>query len=270
MTENRARTRLVPLAVACIVLPGRASAQEATAVAPVTVIAASPLPGTGVDIDKAPSAVETLSSADIARGGSASATGALADRLAGVDLADNLGDRFQPDVTIRGFTASPVLGTPQGVAVYMNGARINEAFGETVNWDLIPDIAVRRLDVLGADPVFGLNALGGALVVAMKTGFSDPGGDAALSGGSFGRREGMAEYGVNNGTFGLYLAARALDEDGWRAFSANRLRQAYADASLRSGPATLDLAVSLADNGLRGESATPVQELAVEIGRAHV
>jgi iron complex outermembrane receptor protein len=264
MSKNRARSRLVPLAVTGIVLASPVLAEEAEAVAPVTVIAASPLPGTGVDIDKAPTAVDTLSAGDIARGGSPSATGALADQLAGVNLADNLGDPFQPDVIIRGFTASPVLGTPQGVAVYLNGARINEAFGETVNWDLIADLAIRRLDVLGADPAFGLNAIGGALAITMKTGFSDPGGDAAVSGGSFGRREGSAEYGAHGERFGLYLAARALDEDGWRAFSANRLRQTYGDASVRAGPLTLDLAVNLADNRLRGESATPVQELAVD------
>ncbi len=32
-----------------------------------------------------------------------------------------------------------MLGTPQGLAVYQNGVRINEVFGDTVNWDLIPE-----------------------------------------------------------------------------------------------------------------------------------
>src|SRR5437764_9006295 len=107
MSRNRARSRLVPLAVTGIALASPVLAEEANAVAPVTVIAASPLPGTGVDIDKSPTAVDSLSSGDITRRGSPSATGALADRLAGVNLADNLGDPFQPDVIIRGFTASP-------------------------------------------------------------------------------------------------------------------------------------------------------------------
>lgn len=231
---------------------------------PVIVIGVSPLPGTGVDIDKTPSSVQALSEADLARNGTPSAIGALASQLGSVSVGDNLDNPFQPDLLLRGFEASPVLGTPQGVAVYQNGVRINEAFGETVNWDLIPDTAIRRLDVLGANPVYGLNALGGAIAVDMKTGFTDPGGDASISGGSFGRRDASAEYGFHDEALSAYLAGRALDEDGWRASSANRLRQLYGDVGARSGGLTLDLAVSLADNRLKGESAAPVQELAVD------
>jgi iron complex outermembrane receptor protein len=236
----------------------------ATVLEPVVVISASPLPGAGVDLDKTPSTVQTLSAADLARDGTASVTAALGERLGSVNVGDNLDDPFQPDILLRGFEASPVLGTPQGVAVYQDGVRINEAFGETVNWDLIPDIAIHRLDVLGANPVYGLNALGGAVVLDMKTGFTDPGGDASVSGGSFGRRDVSAEYGVHGATLGAYLSGRLLDEDGWRAFSSNRLRQFHGGVGLRTGGLSVDLAVSLADNRLDGESATPVQELAVD------
>jgi iron complex outermembrane receptor protein len=240
-----------------------ASSAPATSVAAVTVTAATPLPGTGIDADKTPTNTNTLSAADLNRNGPASATGALGDQLASVNLNANLNDDFQPDVLLRGFEASPVLGTPQGVAVYQNGVRINEAFGETVNWDLIPDLAIRRLDVTGANPVFGLNALGGAIVVGMKTGFSDPGGDVQVSGGSFGRRDVAAQYGANNGSMGVYVAARALDDDGWREFSASSIRQAYGDVTARGERLTLDLSLTAADNALLGEGAAPVQELAV-------
>jgi iron complex outermembrane recepter protein len=232
-------------------------------VAGVTVIGVSPLSGAGVDIDKTPTNIQSLSSAGLALEGSPSLIGALGDQLGSVSINDNLDDPFQPDILLRGFEASPVLGTPQGIAVYQSGARVNEAFGETVNWDLIPDLAIRRLDVLGASPVFGLNALGGAIVIDMKTGFTDPGGDATISGGSFGRREASAEFGANNGALGVYLAARGLNEDGWREFSPDRLRQFYGDVSARTGKLTLDLSLTAADNRLSGESATPVQELAV-------
>ncbi|MDB5482944.1 MAG: hypothetical protein JWO83_3997 [Caulobacteraceae bacterium] len=254
---------LVPLLVGASAAAAEDRAGDSPAVAPVVVIGVSPLPGTGVDIDKTPSTIETLSRADLAREGTPSAITALAGQLGSVSVGDNLDNPFQPDILLRGFEASPVLGTPQGVAVYQDGVRINEAFGETVNWDLIPDVAIRRLDVLGANPVYGLNALGGAVVLDMKTGFTDPGGDAAISGGAFGRRDALAEYGTHNETFSAYLAGRALDEDGWRAFSSNRLRQLRGNVGARRGGLTLDLAVSLADNCLNGESATPVQELAV-------
>ena len=52
------------------------------------------------------------------------------------------GNPFQPDVQFRGFVASPVAGIPQGLAVYQNGVRVNEAFGDTANWDLIPTAAI--------------------------------------------------------------------------------------------------------------------------------
>ena len=255
----------VPLLVVGAVAEESAWAGDRPAtVEPVIVIGVSPLPGTGVDINKTPSTVETLSQADLARGGTPSAIATLADQVGSVSLGDNLDNPFQPDILLRGFEASPVLGTPQGVAVYQNGVRINEAFGETVNWDLIPDIAIHRLDVLGANPVYGLNALGGAVAVDMKTGFTDPGGDASISGGSFGRRDASAEYGTNDGILSAYLAGRALDEDGWRTFSSSRLRQLHGDVGARTGGLTLDLAVTLADNRLNGESATPAQELAVD------
>ena len=108
--------------------------------------------------------------------------------LPGVSLGDQTGNEFQPDINYRGFIASPVIGTPQGLAVYQNGVRINEAFGDTVNWDFIPERAIRRLDVFPSNPVFGLNAIGGAISIEMKNGFIWSGAEAEVRGGSFGRR----------------------------------------------------------------------------------
>ena len=88
-----------------------------------------------------------------------------------VDVQDVAGNPFQPDVSFRGFDASSVSGAPQGLAVYQNRMRINEAFGDTVNWDLTPMTAVRTIDVISNNPAFGLNALGGARSIQMKDGF---------------------------------------------------------------------------------------------------
>ena len=59
----------------------------------------------------------------------------------------------------------------------MNGIRLNEAFGDTVNWDLIPTNAIDRADMWTNNPVFGLNALGGAVNLQMKNGFTYQGFD---------------------------------------------------------------------------------------------
>ncbi len=49
--------------------------------------------------------------------------------------------------------------------------RINEVFGDTVNWDLIPSNAIKSITVVAGNPLYGLNTLGGALNISMKDGF---------------------------------------------------------------------------------------------------
>ena len=98
----------------------------------VQVIGTTPLPGTDIDRDKVPANVQSLTASDVAVEGSASLINSLTDQAGSVNVNATLDDRFQPDILYRGFTASPVLGTPQGLAVYQNGVRINEAFGESV------------------------------------------------------------------------------------------------------------------------------------------
>ena len=124
--------------------------------------------------------------------------------------------------------------------------RINEAFGDTVNWDLFPDIAINQVELISSSPVYGLNALGGAISVTMKNGFTYQGSDLELSGGSYQQRAITGQYGVNSGAFGFYIAGRALDWDGWRQFSNDRMRDLYAVASYHTDTATLDLSFTRA------------------------
>jgi iron complex outermembrane receptor protein len=230
---------------------------------PSIVVQATAIPGTTIEINKIPGNVQVLSSADLRREGSASLTTALNDNLSSISINDDLDDPFQPDILYRGFEASPVLGTPQGLAVYQNGVRINEAFGDTVNWDLFPDIAIDQVELVSASPVYGLNALGGAISVTMKNGFTYRGTDLELSGGSYGQRAVTAQYGMHAGVFGFYVAGRALDWNGWREFSNDRMRDLYAAASVHTTRATLDLSFTRADNLMNGQGSAPVQELAV-------
>jgi iron complex outermembrane receptor protein len=227
------------------------------------VVTATAIPGTPIDIDKIPGNVQVLSAADLTREGSASLTSALNSNLSSVNINDDLDDPFQPDILYRGFEASPVLGTPQGLAVYQNGVRINEAFGDTVNWDLFPDIAINQVELVSSSPLYGRNALGGAISVTMKNGFTYQGADVELSGGSYRQRAVTAQYGVNSGAFGFYVAGRALDWDGWREFSYDRMRDIYAVFSAHTDGGTLDLSFTRADNTTNGKGSTPVQELAV-------
>jgi iron complex outermembrane receptor protein len=271
----RAVGRIWPISLGLLtLLPALAAAQTApdgatpetlprASLPTVEVIGATPLPGTGIDRDKVPANVQSLSASDLAREGSPSLLGSLTDRAGSVNVNSTLGDPFQPDLVFRGFKASPVLGTPQGLAVYQNGVRINEAFGDTVNWDLIPDIAIDRIDLAGSNPVYGLNALGGAAIITMKNGFTYQGFESELAGGSFGQRSAMLQYGVQAGSFAAYLAGRKYDSDGWRQFSPDHVEQLYADVGARGERATFHVSFTGADNRLYGEGTTPEQELAV-------
>jgi iron complex outermembrane receptor protein len=240
-----------------------AADMPAWAVEEIVVVGTTPVPGMTVSVDKVPGNVQTLRASDLSENGPASLIDGLNTHLGSVSINDALADAFQPDILYRGFEASPVLGTPQGLAVYQNGVRINEAFGDTVNWDLFPDIAIDRVDIVSANPLFGLNALGGAVSVTMKNGFTFHGADGELAGGSFDQRQGAAEFGANNGVLGIYAAARLLNQNGWRLFSRDSVRQYYADLSFREGGASLDLSYTRADNKLYGQGAAPVQSLAI-------
>jgi iron complex outermembrane receptor protein len=230
---------------------------------PSVLVEATAIPGTAIDIDKFPGKVQVLDAADLAREGSASLTRALNAGLSSINVSDNLGDPFQPDILYRGFEASPVLGTPEGIAVYQNGVRINEPFGDTVNWDLIPDLAIDRVEIASSSPVYGLNALGAGISVTMKNGFRYQGVDLEVSGGSFGQHSVAFQYGVHSDNLAFYFAGRGLDQTGWRLFADDVVRQWYASLSARNESGTLDLSYAGADNRLNGQGAAPVQELSV-------
>ena len=227
------------------------------------VVTATAIPGTTIDIDKIPGNVQVLSAADLTREGSASLTSALNSNLISININDDLDDPFQPDILYRGFEASPVLGTPQGLAVYQNGVRINEAFGDTVNWDLFPDIAINQVELVSSSPRLWPQRARRRHLGHDEERVHLSRRDVELSGGSYGQRAVTAQYGVNSGAFGFYVAGRALDWDGWRWFSNDRMRDLYAVLSAHTDRATLDLSYTRADNTMNGQGSAPVQELAV-------
>jgi iron complex outermembrane recepter protein len=140
----------------------------------------------------------------------------------------------------------------------MNGVRVNEAFGDTVNWDLIPTIAIGRADVWTNNPAFGLNALGGAISFQMKDGFTYQGLEFDTSGGSYGRFGGSLQYGVRKDEWALYIAAQGLKDDGWRYQSPSRITRLYADLGRKTLDSEIHLVVSAADNYFGVVGPTPI------------
>jgi len=228
------------------------------------VVTASALPGTSLDPKDLPLSTEVLGSDTIASHGAPSLLSALARNAGGVSLSDAQDNPFQPNLYYHGFQASPLAGDAQGLAVYVDGVRFNQSFGDAVAWDLVPDIAVRSMAVEGSNPVFGLNALGGSIAIAMKDGFTWQGTEAEAFGGSFGRWQGNFQYGREDGDFALYAAGQALHETGWRDFSPSRLGQVFASLGWRHGDASLHLDIVADDTSLTGDGTVPVQLLAVD------
>ena len=170
-------------------------------VATVEVISSSPVPGsgTGISRDKVPAPVQTATGSDIEQSGSANLADFMNRRLGSVHINETQGNAFQPDVNYRGFTASPLLGTPQGISLYMDGVRLNQPFGDVVSWDLIPRGAISSIVLMpGSNPVFGLNTLGGTLSIQTKDGRSAPGTFLDASLGRFGHRLLAVEHGGSN------------------------------------------------------------------------
>src|SRR3954454_16691154 len=114
------------------------AAQMQLELPPVEIVAASPLIGTGIDRNSVPAATHVLTGEDLRRQGPANLLNGLNEQIGVVSADSASGNPFQPTLLYHGFAASPLQGTAQGLAVYVNGMRFNQPFGDTVDWDLIP------------------------------------------------------------------------------------------------------------------------------------
>ena len=226
----------------------------------VDVVAVAPVFTGGASADRIPSSVLIIRSDELEDHGAASLADVLNERLGIVSLEGSTANLFQPTLRFRGFTASPLLGLPQGIAVFQNGVRINEPFGDTVQFDLIPQFAVGTVQfTAGSEPAYGLNALGGALALRLKNGFDMQGIRGEISAGSFGRTTATAEYGANSGSWALYVGATRFDEDGWRTESPSEVTQAVVDVGYRRGSVNAGASFTYADTRLNGNGPAPVE-----------
>ena len=248
------------LLISCAVLPVAVAAQEA--IPTIEAVGISPVPGGEIDRDKVPSNVLTIPGTDLAPTKTPSLLDGMVQSIPFVSLSDQSGNAFQRNLDYRGFSASPVPGTPQGIAVYQNGSRINEAFGDVVNWDLIPEMAIARMTLMPNNPLFGLNATGGAMSIEMKNGFTYQGNEAVLRGGSYGRISAGAQSGYQKDNFSAYVAGDTTYDGGWRDFSSSsQIRRMYVDLGAKGDETEFHVSFTGADNKLGGTVATPIEML---------
>lgn len=231
-----------------------------------------PMPGLALTKEQISGNIQTITAKEIKEARALSLSDLMNSKLQSVNVNDYQGNPFQMDVTYRGFTASPQIGTPQGLSVFFDGIRVNEPFGDVVNWDMIPLNALSGMDVFpGSNPLYGLNTLGGSLVMRTKSGFADEGFSAEVLGGSFGRKQLQVSAGINNagnkeegswdvGDFAAFGSGNFFMEDGWRVNSPTEVNQAFGKLEWQGDRASVALSGLGVINTLKGNGTVP-QEL---------
>ena len=112
------------IAIALAAIYGHATAAERVIeTETVEVIGNSPLAGLGVPKLHVPANVQSISSQQLEEQESLNLPEAMLRQLPSVNVNEIQGNPYQADVNYRGFTASPLLGTAQGLSVYLDGAQ---------------------------------------------------------------------------------------------------------------------------------------------------
>ena len=259
---NKPKRSLILAALVANALPYLAIAEEAEKVTTekIEVISTTPLQGIGLPLEQVPANVQMIKADDLKKQKSLSIADYINQNLTGVSVNDTQNNPYQPDVSFRGYAASPLLGTPQGLSIFVDGVRVNEPFGDVVNWDLIPTNSINSINLIpGSNPLFGLNTLGGALSVQTKSGRTNPGGAVEAYMGSWGRKAGSAEFGgvTQDGNIDYFISGNVFSEDGWRDYSPSDVGQLFGKVGWQNETTSLNLSYTGADNKLIGNGLIP-------------
>src|SRR5215472_14461027 len=235
-----------------------------TAATVLDVVGTTPLAGGDLALEQIAAPVQLATQDDLKKSGSLDLSDFLNRRLGEVNINENQGNPFQADVNYRGYTASPLLGTPEGISIYMDGVRQNQPFGDVVAWDLISKQAIDEATLIpGSNPIFGLNTLGGAISLQTKNGHSQPGTSIEATGGMYGRRGVELEHGGSNAKgLSWYFAGNLFHDDGWREASPSDVRQVFAKGGWQNEKTSIELSVGYADNQLTGNGLQEMRFLA--------
>jgi outer membrane receptor protein involved in Fe transport len=249
-------------AVVALALTSAASlgAAEKFTTSTINVYSATPLPSIGLPLDLVPANIQVIKREDLKNQVGVTIADFANNNLQSVSIQETQGNPFQPDVTFRGYSASPLDGNPQGLSVFLDGVRVNEPFGDSVRWDLIPSFAIQGMQLIpGSNPLYGLNTLGGAIALQTKSGRTNQGGVIEASGGSWGRKNISAEYGgvSKDGSVDYYLGANYFDENGWRKYSPTTVKQTFGKVGWQNETTKVDLSYLNVNNDMIGNGLLP-------------
>ena len=255
--------KLILLAMAvAYVTPQTVIAEDtkSTTTEKIEIISTTPLQGIGLPLEQVPANVQIIKGEELKKQKSLSIADHINQNLTGVSVNETQNNPYQPDVSFHGYTASPLLGTPQGLSIFVDGVRVNEPFGDVVNWDLISTNSINNISLIpGSNPLFGLNTLGGALSVQTKSGRTNPGGAIEAYMGSWGRKAGSAEFGgvTQDGSVDYFISGNVFSEDGWRDYSPSDVGQIFGKIGWQNETTSLNLSYTGADNKLIGNGLLP-------------
>lgn len=232
--------------------------------AKIDVISVTPLEGIGLTPERIPSSIQNIQSKDLKVQQSTTIADFVNTNLLGVSATDTQNNPYQPDITYRGYSVSPIQGGQTGMSVYIDGVRVNDAFGDGVSWDLIPTNSIKGVSLMpGSNPIFGYNTLGGALSMQTKSGRTNPGVKAEVSAGSWGRKVESAEFGgvSKDGAIDYFISANVFNEEGWRDASNSAVRQIFGKLGWENSTTKLNLSFTGANNELTGNGLMPIDML---------
>ena len=258
------KLKLTVIFALALVSSASLGAAEKLTTGTINVISTTPLPSIGLPLNIIPANIQIFDSKDLRNQPGVTFADQLINNAQGVTFSETQGNPWQPDVMFRGFSASPLAGTPQGMSVYVDGVKVNEAFGDTVHWDLIPNFAIQNMQVVpGSNPVYGMNTLGGAIAIQTKDGRNNRGVALEVEGGSWGRKRALAQFGgvSKDGSVDYFFGAQNIDEDGWRKYSPTHINQTFGKIGWQNESSKLDLSYIGAYNNMIGNGLTPIDML---------
>jgi outer membrane receptor protein involved in Fe transport len=230
----------------------------------VVVTAPARLPEIPLSPASVPATVQVITKEEIKRSGALNLQDFM-QQLPGVHLNDEQGNSYQPDLSFRGFTATSVTGVPQGISVFLDGVRVNEAAVEEINFDLIPLDDIERIELIrGPIAVFGRNTLAGSLNIITRRGGAEREIVPEVSGGSFGRQKYRVHLGGTEGPVDYYFAGSQFMEDGFRDETDSRLSQFFGKLGYRKGGTDITLSYQYQNNKIKQAGSLPLSILQVD------
>ncbi len=247
-------------------------AAEKLTTSTINVYSATPLPSLGLPLNIIPANIQIATPKAINAQSGVSLADYMSTNMQSVSVTEMGGNPWQPEVTFRGYSASPLLGMPQGMSTFVDGVRVNEPFGDVTLWDKIPNFAIGGMQLVpGSNPMYGLNTLGGAIAIQTKSGRQAQGVGIEAEYGSWNRQRALVEYGgvSKDGSMDFYIGHQTTKEDGWRQFSPSHLNQTFAKTGWQSEKSKIDLSYIGTDNKWIGNGFTPEHMLSGDRDQIH-